>query len=155
MSLHELIARVAAETGVSDPRELAQHVATEVPSNKIRNMFAEAIIDDCRHHLMGRRNKALNAPRRSGGVSHKQQQCRDWWADICAESVHVGGGKYIPVGKCTVNDLDYLIEERETTIERIQKHVNEYKTMRSLMVKHKVIHVEDLPRNAVDKGLAA
>jgi hypothetical protein len=155
MTLGELIRQVAAECDTVDPRELAQYVAKSAPPRQLRDLFAEAIVDDCRQHLMGRRNDALNRPIRRTNHSTRLAHQRDWWADILAQGVHVGDGSWKTLGDCTLPDLKFLINQSMTNIARIQVHIDQYELLASMMRSRKASHVRDLPREVVERRWAA
>lgn len=155
MTLGELIRQVAAEVDTVDPRELAQYVAKTAPPKQLRDLFAEAIVDDCRQHLMGQRNDALNRPVRRSNHSARLERQRDWWADILDAPVHIGIGCWKPLGDCTVTDLKFLIEQSTVNIARIQVHIEQYELLASMMRSRKASHVRDLPRDVVESRWVA
>lgn len=159
MTLDDLIKKVADENDFVDPRELAQFVAKSAPARELRNLFAEAIIDDCRHHLMTQRNRTLNGDdsnivRRSNRSPRLERQT-NWWADFCAASLHVGDGVRKVLGDCTLVDLKAASEERRANIRGLQKNIDKYDHLSSMLVSYNVTHVRELPPDAVQDGLAA
>lgn len=154
MGLNELIKQAAQDYETADPRELAQFVAKATPAKQLRDLFAEAIVDDCRHYLMGQRNLALTAARQSNHSARLSRQ-RDWWANFLAARHHVGHGAWKTLGDCTVKDLQSAIDERKTNIARIQEYIDIYELLIPMMEARKVTHVRDLPRDTVERGLAA
>lgn len=155
MTLNELIKQAAEDYETADPRELARFVAKAAPEKQLRELFAEAIVDDCRQFVMGQRNKALTAARRRPNYSPKLAQRRAWWPDFLAASEHVGKGIRKQLGDCTIVDLQFAIDERKTNIARIQGYIDIYELLIPMMQSHNVTHVRDLPPEVVESGLAA
>lgn len=153
-TLKELIRQVAEENKSADPRELATHVAASAPGHQLRNLLAEAIVDDCRQHLMTQRNNALDGVRRTN-YSHRLAGQRDWYANLLAARVGFANGDWKALGSCTIDDLTMLIEEHETNIARIQGRINQYELLANLMRQHNATHVRELPREIIESGFAA
>lgn len=155
-ALNDLIRQVASESNAIDPRKLAEDVASAAPSRQLRELLAEAVVDDCNSYLLATRNRAVGArPIRRTNTSARLARQRDWWAEFLSASVHIGNGARKALGDCTLSDLQQMINERIACIAGIQTFIDQYETLAGLMRKHKTTHVRDLPREAVESGLAA
>lgn len=155
VSLHSLIARVLAETDLADPREVAAKVAGMIAPDQREHILINAIADSVRSVMGERRNVAMtNALAPRPNRSAKVAGIRDWWAEMCAARVHVGGSQWIALGDCGEPELAFAEQERRADAEREIGRADMYGQLRKLLRKHKAHTVAQLPRD-VARGVAA
>lgn len=147
LSLRGLIAQVLDETDIIDPREVAVKVAAMIPPEQQHALLIAALVADVRATMGDRRNRAMSnalapRPNRSAKVSG----IRDWWAEMMAARVHVGGSRWVTLGQCGDEELAFAEQERRADAERELQRADMYAQLRKLLRKHKVSTVADLPR---------
>jgi hypothetical protein len=77
--------------------------------------------------------------------SRKVSSIRTWWAMMLESSVKLGDGAYHLLGDCTLDDIDYLISDREARAVELQKKAAEYQRLRDHMVDSGVKRLRDAP----------
>lgn len=149
--LSGLVRAVAADYPEADPRELARHLAKETPPRQVMDFYVEALVPIVRHALIDERSAAMSnalSPRPSGR-SAKLAEIRDWWAEMLAARVHVGESRWMCLGDCGVDELQFCVAERMWTVERIEAQIAQYDRLLTLLRKHKAARVRDLPKGCV------
>jgi hypothetical protein len=153
--LNSLIREVATDHPGADPREIAQHVAKLTEKDVLTEFYAEALVPGVRAILSAERNHLLDGPPASEPVtkgkrrpSPKVDSIRNWWAELLAARVHVGDSHWKTLGTCTVDDLQFCVDERQQLIVRIETQAQNYQKLITLMVKHGARTVADLPPQA-------
>lgn len=152
--LNSLIREVAADHPGAGPREIAQHVAKLTEKNVLADFYAEALVPGVRAILSSERNHLLDGPPASEPVKGKRRPSpkvdgiRNWWSDLLAARVHVGDSQWKTLGSCTVDDLQFCVDERKQLIVRIETQTQNYQKLIALMVKHGARTVADLPPQA-------
>lgn len=145
MSLHRLITTTLTTLGSLDPREIAEAVADATPDELVREFYLKTVVAEVRSVLATQRNNAMS---KALNPSAKLAQRRDWWAEMLASAVHVGGGLWVTIGECGPAELSFCARERRADAEREIKRAEAFDKLRSLLRKHKVEKVEDLPADA-------
>lgn len=152
--LNSLIREVATDHPGADPREIAQHVAKLTDEDVLVDFYAEALVSGVRAILSAERNHLLDGPpapepvKGARRTSPKVDSIRNWWAELLAARVHVGDSNWKTLGACTVDDLQFCVDERKQLIARIETQAQNYQKLITLMVKHGVRTVADLPPQA-------
>jgi hypothetical protein len=153
-SLHSVVVAVLAESELSDPRAVAELVAAATPPDLIRDFYTDAVVSEVRAVMGAQRNRAMsNALNPSR--SPKLAQRRDWWADMLASRIHVGGGTWRTLGECGAEQLTFAEVERRRDAERELRRAESFKALRNLLRKHKVNTVGELPADAARSAVAA
>lgn len=153
VELRTLIREVALDLPEADPREIAQSVAKRTPKANLAAFYAEALVelvtDILRHDRRGAMDHALKerdqpSPKPSNR-SPKRDERRDWWAEMLSSRVHIGDSEWKTLDLCTVDDLQFCVDERQNNIDRLNGQILNYKQLIQLMVKHGARTVADLP----------
>lgn len=149
-TLRGLIREVATDMPCADPREIASRVEKLTTNEQVSAFYTEALVPVVRDLLREQRNTALaQAVAGAHRVSPKVAAVRDWWTEMLAARVHVGGSHWKLLGDCTADDLRFCISEREAEIERIQAQVARYERLLAAVIEHGAAKVSDLPTGAV------
>lgn len=144
--LRSLVREVAAEHPHADPREIARYVAKLTEEEDLQNFYAEALVDVVSQILGAQRRDAMDQkPEKQNNKSPKLEQRRNWWKDLLAARVHVGKSEWKVLANCTVDDLQFCINERAAHIAGVQAQIENFKTLAALMVKNGARTVSDLP----------
>lgn len=146
MTLIALVRTVMAEFPDATPHKLAQLVAERTDPVDLCNFYATALESYVADRVRLSRNTTLNSKQ---GRSAKQEQRREWWAQMLVEKVHIGSGVWKPLGQCGVDDLDFCIAEREQQISKLSSQIQKYQMIRDAVVSHGVDTVADLPAGSV------
>lgn len=153
VSTRVLISSVLAETDITDPREVAAKVAAMIPPQQVEQILVDALVADVRTVMGARRNAALEnalAPRPANPArSAKVSGIRDWWSEMLAARVHVGGGQWVTLGDCGDDELAFAEAERRADAERELRRADMYTQLRKLLRKHKARTVAALPVDVV------
>lgn len=161
ISLRSLIVDAIESLDLDDPRDIALHVAGVIPEDTIRDHLASALIGEVRSVLSSQRNRALtNAlnPDPQPSRSRKVAGIRDWWAEMLASRIHVGGAKWVTLGECGTDELRYAADERRADAAREVARAEAYESLLGLLESHGAATVADLPADAaraVVSGVAA
>lgn len=149
--LHRLITETISGAPVDDPRELAELVAKATPRRHVEEFYRQALVQQVRMVLAERRNHAFAhtvsaaaAPARSRKVAG----IRDWWAELCAARIHVGGQQWMRIGDCGVDELTFAAQERRAHARRVLARAESCELLRDLLVEHGVATVAELPADA-------
>lgn len=150
--IRDIIRAAAEEQGAEiDLDVLATAVAERTPKNRLmefytyalRQLVADVIRADRQMNLdNAMKDRAAPPP---SNRSPKLKDRRDWWAEMLASHVHLGNSLYKALGDCTIDDLEFCVDERELNIRRIQGQVQNYRQLIQLMVKHGARTVAGLP----------
>lgn len=146
-SLTTLIRSVADEYPDAHPHKIARLVAERTDSADLQEFYAAALEPLVVDRLRQDRNATLNSKQ---GRSAKVERRRSWWARVLRERVHVGESKWKPLGDCTVDDLDFCIDERRHQIGALMGQIAKYETIRDAMLVHGADVVAELPEGAVE-----
>ena len=139
-----LIRDVINTTSLTDPRAIAEQVATSTPEQHLRAAFESLLVEHVRSILGQQRNKALSAATRQG-ASAKLRGRRDWWASVLESRLYVGAGNWRMLGDCTATDLQFAAKQRREDAEREMGRARTYDTLRSALRVHRVATVAELP----------
>jgi hypothetical protein len=104
-SLAQIVRRVHEESGLADPRELAEKVLAEITHSPdlIRSALAESLPEYVRVTMRMVRNQTMaGAP-----PSAKVAAVRGWFERLLTQSIDVSGdgGKWKSLAECTRDDL--------------------------------------------------
>ena len=145
-SLPELIRRIVDGSDLSDPREIAEAVAAATPEDAMRAHYATSLIGEVRRVLGAQRNNAMTNALHP--TSAKLAQRRDWWAEMLASRIHVGGS-WLTLGECGREQLAYAANERRADAARELQRAESFDLLISLLRRHKVATVAELPASAI------
>lgn len=154
VTLHSLITRVLVETDLADPREVAAKVAGMIDPDQREHILVNALADSVRSVMGQHRNAAMTRALARPNRSAKVAGIRDWWAEMCAARVHVGGSQWVALGDCGEQELAFAERERREDAAREIARADMFAELRELLRKHKVRTVAQLPRD-VARGVAA
>lgn len=150
--LRSLIVDVAAQHPHAGPQEVADYVAIATSAADVDRWYRELLVQAVRTVTnQQRRDTAPPAPkpmpkdRPTPAPSTKLQERRSWWQNTLDTRVHVGGGVEKTIATCTVDDLEFCIKERSVAIERIDHQIDNFRQLVSLLDKHDVDTVAQLP----------
>lgn len=145
--LNALIREVAEDNPDADPREIAEKVAKLTEPEKVVQFYAECLVQQVLVVLGQDRRTALGGHAKGKGrnTSSKLQDRRQWWSDLLGSRVHIGDSNWKQLGACTVDDLQFCINERAQLIVANQNQMNNFKRLQQLMTKHGAKTVSDLP----------
>lgn len=148
--LNAIIREVAEEHPDDDPREIAEKVAKLTPPDKVMDFYTEGLVQQVLVILGQDRRNAFHKPVTGKGrnTSSKLHDRREWWPELCAQRVHIGNSEWKQLGGCTVDDLQFCINERAQLIVANQNQMNNFKHLQKLLVKHGAQTVSDLPPQA-------
>ena len=145
-SLSELIWGIVNGSDLSDPREIAEAVAAATPEDAIRVHYAAALVGEIRRVLGGQRNNAMTNALHP--TSAKLAQRRDWWTEMLNSRVHVDGS-WLTLGECGREQLRFAANERRADAARELQRAESFDLLITLLRKHKVATVADLPASAI------
>jgi hypothetical protein len=151
--LNQLIRQVAADHPKAEIHELARFVVALTPRKSVTDFYTAALGDTIRTVLGQQRRNAFKgpeadrdettgAPNRSAKIEERQQW---WWPRLLNSRVHVGESKWMQLGECTIENLDFCIAERRGQIAGYRSQIGNFKHLISLMTTHGVGMVKDLP----------
>ena len=157
VSLRALISQVLSDTDIADPREVAVKVAAMIPPEQTHHVLVDALVADVRTVMGARRNAAMShvldgshRPARSAKVAG----IRDWWSEMLAARVHVGSGAWMALGDCGEKELAFAEAERRADAAREMQRAEMYEQLRTLLRKHKVRTVSQLPADVARRVAA-
>lgn len=153
INLRELIREVAADMpGDATPRDIAEKVDGQLTVQDRKALFLDIltpavadVLRESRRHAFAGRNAAPPGP----VTSAKLVQRRSWWSAMCGSRVHVGGGAWKQVGACTVEDLQFCIEERQTQIVQLQGQIVNFTALLDALERRGVGTVAELDETDV------
>lgn len=145
--LRELM-RSAAQPNMT-PIELAHQAAKQIPPQDIPDLLGDLLVPIARDVLRDITpppdKPAPHAQPTPRPPSPKLEQRRNWWNDMLANRVHIGNGAQKVLADCTIDDLTFCIKERESTIEKLDTQLRNYRQLINLMLKHGAYTVSGLP----------
>ncbi|WP_280465990.1 hypothetical protein [Nocardia brasiliensis] len=170
VTIRSLVIQVLEETGLSDPREIAEKVASMIPAEQQRRMLVDALVGQVRLEMGQQRNNALTnvftpaatprpAPAIGGSIqtapkyppvnrSAKVAGIRDWWADMLTSRIHVGDSRWMQLGQCGMRELEFAEHERRDQAAKEINRAKQFMRLRELLEKYDVKTVAELPENA-------
>ena len=145
--LTALIRSVADENPDAHPHKIARLVAERTDPEELHGFYVVALDGLVADRIRCDRNATLNS---RDCRSPKVERRRNWWARTLRERVHVGGSQWKPLGDCTVDDLDFCIDERRQQIGALMGQIAKYETIRDALLAHGADVVAALPEGAVE-----
>lgn len=148
--MRQLMRQVINDHPDAAPRELAEIAAKLTDQQKILEFYTDALVAVARELLREERNAALSGvangePTATPNRSAKLRDRRSWWQRMLDSRVHVGSGRWKRLADCTVEDLRYIINEREDEIAALRININRYQSLIDKMQAHGAKTVADLP----------
>lgn len=168
-NLNQIVREVLARgDDGADPGIIAKAVMREIPPRLYGEALAQALRDvvrvqigrtrmdtsivrpdeswretlDPRGGLSTRRGrKPYRAPNQQGYVAH--------WRKVLQLSTHVNGA-YKPFGRCTVEDLHWLRDDRYNDAAESTAKAEQYGHVADLLVEHGAEAIEDLPEHVLE-----
>lgn len=147
--LRALIREVAADHPHAAPSEIARHVAKLTPADDLIDFYSEALTQICTQLLGHDRRQLMDGPcddttGSKSPNSSKLRERRTWWANLLASRVPVGE-EWKQLGDCTVDDLQFCIDERRAHIAGVEKQINNFEHLIHLMEANGAQIARDLP----------
>jgi len=130
--------------------EIAWRIASgdPLPVEWIQQLVLVAVEDEIRHN----RNRSLDRVFSNRSVKKEAQTAA--WRNMLDAIVKTEKGA-TKIGDCSRADLDYIIADRRTHIERVEKRISQYEKLRDLLELRGVAYVRDLPVDDVEEAMAA
>lgn len=146
----QLIRQVIGNTGLVDPREIAEVVADRTPDSEVRGFYAKMLVQEVRMHLSNERrnifSQAGSEPNPDtdptvgksglkplGKARTRATVARDWWADFTSTRVHVGQQSWKLLGDCTFDDLRSMHDERASHADRVLQEAHRFDVLSKLL----------------------
>lgn len=145
--LNDLIRETIANHPRWDPYKIAATVAELAEPDQLPDYFRTTLEPYVVSRMGLTRNYSLNSKK---SHSPKVAERRSWWEKVKREQVFVGDHHWKAVRDCTIDDLKFVIGQREQMIGAIQGQILKYATIVKAMEEHDAATVNDLPDDAVD-----
>jgi hypothetical protein len=145
--LNDLIRDTIANHPRWDPYKIAATVAELVAPEDLPAFFLATLEPYVVSRMGQARNYSLNSPK---SHSPKLAERRTWWERVKREKVFVGDYQWKAVRNCTLDDLRFVIEQRQQMIGALQGQILKYETIAAAMEEHGADTVDDLPLGAVE-----
>lgn len=156
---NDLIRQVVDQTGLDDPRQVAEKVAEITPDEQVRDFYARMLVQEVRVFFSSERRRAFDAVKGKqsgrkalGPARTKVSVVRDWWSEFCSSRVHVGDSVWKSLGECTFEDLRALHDERVDHAERTLSEAQRFDLLAKLLEEDGVSRVCELDSGRV-RGL--
>ena len=154
INLRELIREVAADmSDESTPHDIAIKVAESVPMNQVKALFVESLGEIVRRVVGFDRQASLTNVVKGGtstpAKSAKLKQRRSWWEAMCESRVHIGKGEWKLIGSCTVDDLQFCIDERQQQIAQLNGQIVNFTALLDALERTGVETVSELAEGDV------
>lgn len=169
-NLNQIVRDVLARgDGGADPGIIAKAVMREIPPRLYGEALAQALREVVRQQILRTRmdtsivrldeswGEALDPrggrPTASRGRTPyrapNQQAYVAHWRKVLQLSTHVNG-KYKPFGRCTVEDLHWLRDDRHKDAAESTAKAEQYGHVADLLVEHGAEAIEDLPEHVLE-----
>ena len=151
INLTTLARTVAADSGLHDPREIAEKMLAGMSGDDMAAALRATLPGYVRDVIGSQQRQAVRQvfrPNRSAKV----QGIRDWWAEMLASSVYVDG-VWKSFGDCSRTDVGWLADQRRVEAEKNLAQAAVYDEVNALMVEHGAETLADLPRDVVPAAL--
>ena len=151
-NLTTLARTVAADSGLHDPREIAEKMLAGMSSKEMAAALRATLPGYVRDVIGSQQRQAMRRafrPNRSAKVAQR----RDWWAEMLASSVFVDG-VWKSFGDCTRSDVGWLAEQRRAEAARNLAQAAVYDEVDALMAEHGADTLAGLPRDVVPASLS-
>ena len=152
INLTTLAREVAADSGLHDPREIAEKMLADMSGDDMAAALRATLPGYVRDVIGSQQRQAMRRvfrPNRSAKVAQR----RDWWADLLSSSVFVDGD-WKAFGDCTRSDVGWLAEQRRAEAARNLAQAAVYDEVDALMAEHGAETLSGLPRNVVPASLS-
>jgi len=124
INLRELIRAVAADMpGDANPSDIAEKVDGQLSTQDRKSLFVSLLSYEVASVLRVERRHAFAGRTPPPAKSAKLTQRRSWWESMCESRVHVGRGEWKQLGSCTVDDLQFCIDERRQQIAQLNGQI--------------------------------
>lgn len=154
----DLAARVYAlvDEGEVDPGAIATEVVSSLSEDELRPVVAQMMrgyVIDC----FRRTRPPLTAPKIPASTSPatKQRLIRAAWEKHLDSLVHVGDGRWLHLGDCSVMHVDFLVRERKAHAEHELAVAGQYARLGEQMKRMNVGMVRELPADVLAAALEA
>lgn len=162
ITLAQFVRQHLDNTTEVDPRKIAAAVATETPDSLLHEFYHQALVEYVRIKVGQSRLSAIRATRdtddnaptsiqqetvngvRRPARSAKRLVAASAWARALQASIYVAGERK-KFGSCTTDDLSHVVAGYQARIEQNAHWADYYSAVQSLMLKHNVETVADLP----------
>jgi hypothetical protein len=152
INLTTLARTVAADSGLHDPREIADKMLAGMSAKEMAAALRATLPGYVRDVIGSQQRQAMRQAFRPNR-SAKVQGIRDWWAEMLASSVFVNG-EWKSFGDCTRSDVGWLAEQRRAEAARNLAQAAVYDEVERLMAEHGVDTLAGLPRDVVPASLS-
>lgn len=152
INLTTLAREVAADSGLHDPREIAEKMLAGMSGDEMSAALRATLPGYVRDVIGSQQRQAMRRAFRPNR-SAKVQGIRDWWAEMLASSVYVNG-EWKSFGDCTRSDVGWLAEQRRAEAARNLAQAAVYDEVDALMAEHGVETLSGLPRDVVPASLS-
>lgn len=158
MDLRQRVRKVLTETELSDPREIAESIIGDLRGRAVRDALVECLPEYVRTVLSGERSMqrlglahTRNDDQTIGSGSSRSSK---WEAvgRLFREPMFVGEWKQL--GDLTVEDLTWVVEDRDKKAKELMATRDRYAALRDLMIRQQVTRVRDLDEGQVREVLA-
>ena len=161
LTRHDIIREVIADTGYTDPRDIAKIVAERTPEHMLREWYEQAIIPDIRAEHLRRRKQSANAKvaavvakaERAGrkvSARTKADLVRETWLSKVSAGVSVNG-EWKRLADCSYDEVLRLEEARYEAADDVRAEGQRFGKLAAAMSEHGVLTAGELP---AEVGLA-
>lgn len=138
-------------TELTDPRQVAAAVASQIPAKDRLAALTQALDSFVREAMQRRRQRNPIVGPRATGRSAKVAAIRGWWERAMNDRVNVGprATDWKHLGDCGYDDLMYAAASRWDKAREITAAGDRYAELAKLLNRHSVTSVKALPPEAV------
>ena len=128
-----LIHEVIAETGLTNPRDIAEVVASRTPVEVLQAEYARMLPAEVRLVLAMQRKHVRETAKPDRRVRGRKRTSadlvRDWWSEFREQRVHVGGAEWKRAADLTVDDLLVVVAERRSRAESLMETADQWERL--------------------------
>jgi len=152
--LRQLVRDTADHSSRIDPSTVAASIISSLPAKDKAILFdqmLEGLVRDVYRGMRSEEHGKDTGVKKGQATSRSKRVARDWYAKWLAQPLHVGptSQHYKKIGACTIEDLQYAIEERRTNAARVHAAADHYEDLAELIALHGATTVADLSRDAI------
>ena len=161
-NLAELIIQITEEVG-PDPGKIAARIHELIPEDQRNGVMKRLLVSYVRAHIPRLSQavsmavaQAAGRPVRSGRLNRSAKVAAyQEYSALMRATVSTGPGAWKWFGDCTYDDLMYAADNRRTKAAQTLAQAQEFEEWATLLKRHDVTQVSDLPAEVIDAYLAS